>query len=265
MSDAGAPLRSAYISLAEALTWIAFGKPLSKNELRVQVEGNHPQNTDSTQEQLQKFFSATDDRPTVVSGLGHFEDRDQGLAALSQAWHRLREAVEVGTVTVRGRFTPSYSTPDAHLADVMELNGYILTSFSQFDVSTGGIRRQPQGSPDILWRHHSDSFDREFQAFGDDPRSAEGYLFVEVETSGLVGNNHADRMGRTPAVKKAHAPSDEEIVAKAHEMKAGGMDGRTIAKKMRHEHGFENVGTTHVRELIKGIWKPGGRPKQKGA
>ncbi|MEZ5784727.1 MAG: hypothetical protein R3D70_24790 [Rhizobiaceae bacterium] len=265
MSDAGASLRSVYISLAEALTLIAFGKPISQSELRVQVEGHRPQNTDSTQEQLQKFFSATGDRLPEVSGLGHFEDRDQGLTALSQAWRSLREKVEGGTVKVRGRFTSSYSAPDAHLADVMELNGHILASFSQFDVSTGGIRRQPQGSPDVLWRYHSDSFDREFEAFGDDPRSVEGYLFVEVEKSGLVSNNHADRMLRAPSVKGGHAPSDEEIVAKAHEMKAWGMDGRTIAKEMRHEHGFENVGTTHVRELIKGIWKPGGRPKQKGA
>ena len=67
---------------------------------------------------------------------------------------------------------------------------------------------------------------------------------------------------RAPAVKAGRPPSDEEILAKADEMKARGMDGRTIAKEMRLEPGFQNVATTAVRELIKGRWKPGGRPKK---
>ncbi|MXO75014.1 hypothetical protein GRI40_07245 [Altererythrobacter aerius] len=69
---------------------------------------------------------------------------------------------------------------------------------------------------------------------------------------------------RAPSVKAGRPPSDDEILAKADEMKSRGMDGRTIAKEMRLEPGFQNVATTAVRELIKGRWKPGGRPK-KGA
>lgn len=70
--------------------------------------------------------------------------------------------------------------------------------------------------------------------------------------------------GRAPSTKAGRAPSDEEILAKAEEMKARGLRGRTIAKEMRHEAGFANVATTTVRDLIKGKWKPAGRPK-KGA
>ena len=67
---------------------------------------------------------------------------------------------------------------------------------------------------------------------------------------------------RAPSVKAGRPPSDDEILAKADEMKARGLDGRTIAKQMRLEPGFENVATTAVRDLIKGRWKPAGRPKK---
>ena len=67
---------------------------------------------------------------------------------------------------------------------------------------------------------------------------------------------------RAPAVKAGRPPSNDEILAKADEMKARGMDGRTIAKEMRLEPGFCNVATTAVRELIKGRWKPGRPPKK---
>lgn len=69
------------------------------------------------------------------------------------------------------------------------------------------------------------------------------------------------RDGRAPAVKAGRPPNDDAILAKADEMKARGLDGRTISKDMRLEPGFENVATTLVRELIKGRWKPG-RPKE---
>ena len=73
---------------------------------------------------------------------------------------------------------------------------------------------------------------------------------------------HLANVGRAPSVKVGRPPSDDEILAKADEMKARGLDGRTIAKKMRLEPGFENVATTAVRELIRGRWKTSGRPKK---
>ena len=69
-------------------------------------------------------------------------------------------------------------------------------------------------------------------------------------------------LDRAPSLKAGRPPSDGAILAKADEMKARGLDGRTIAKKMRLEPGFENVATTAVRDLIKGRWKPAGRPKK---
>lgn len=90
--------------------------------------------------------------------------------------------------------------------------------------------------------------------------------FDEWRNGGLhASGEESDAKGRAPAVKKGRPPSEEEILAKADEMKARGLDGRTLAKMMRHEPGFEHVATTEVRELIRGRYKPGGRPRRKGA
>ena len=66
---------------------------------------------------------------------------------------------------------------------------------------------------------------------------------------------------RSPSFKSGRPPTDEEILAMADTMKARGLDGRTIAREMRLEPGFENVATTAVRNLTKTRW-PVGRPKK---
>lgn len=93
--------------------------------------------------------------------------------------------------------------------------------------------------------------------------SLEDQLKVSVSSPTATANQNLSQ--RAPAVKLGYPPNDAKILAKAEEMKALGLDGRTIAKQMRHEDGFENVTTTAVRDLIKGIWKPAGRPKRKRA
>lgn len=70
-----------------------------------------------------------------------------------------------------------------------------------------------------------------------------------------------DKNDRAPSVKAGRPPGNDDILAKADEMKARGLDGRTIAKTMRLEAGFENTPTTLVRELLEGRW-PRGRPKK---
>jgi hypothetical protein len=66
---------------------------------------------------------------------------------------------------------------------------------------------------------------------------------------------------RAPSVKSARPPIDEEILAKADEMKARGINGRTIAKEMRLEPGFEHTPNEKVRYLITGRYDRG-RPKK---
>ncbi|MEZ5748892.1 MAG: hypothetical protein R3D83_03085 [Caenibius sp.] len=175
-----------YVSLSEALTWIAFGDAMRPDKLREQVEGHQPPVTDSPEERVRKFFAGTNDDAPAVQGLGYFHDRQSALDRLTEAWRQLREEVERGAVKVRGRFTPTYSLADARLADVSDLTGALLATSSQFDVSTGGLRRQPEGSPDIMWQGDPRSFDREYDSFGDDARATGGYLLVEVERDGVL-------------------------------------------------------------------------------
>ena len=66
---------------------------------------------------------------------------------------------------------------------------------------------------------------------------------------------------RAPAVKIGRPPDDKAILTKAEEMKQRGLSGRQIAATMRLEIGFENAGTTLVREAIRGRY-PSGRPKK---
>jgi hypothetical protein len=67
---------------------------------------------------------------------------------------------------------------------------------------------------------------------------------------------------RSPTVKTGRPPSDEQILAKAEEMRSRGMNSYEIAAAMRHEPGFEHAGTVLVRQLVKGRWKPSGRPQK---
>ena len=194
-----------FVSLAEALTWIAFGDALAPNDLRAQVEGHRPPTTDSPEERLRKFFVGHDEVIPEIPGFGYFHDRWAGLDKLKQAWLQLRKEVDRGSIKVRGRYSPTYSLADACIADVVELSGALLATFSQFDVSTGGVRRQLEGSPDVLWQDDPHSFDREFESFSDDIRAASGYLMIEVERDGVIR--------RWPHPVKSPRMSHDEVVA----------------------------------------------------
>lgn len=80
-----------------------------------------------------------------------------------------------------------------------------------------------------------------------------------------IGRNRPDQpklgMKRAPSRKKGKPPSDDEIISKAKEMYARGMKSREISSKLRHEPGFENVGTVHARETLLGLWPRGRRKK----
>lgn len=249
-----------FSSLSDALTWIAFRDALPLNELQAQVAGAPRPDVKPPKERLREFFSRHAGEPEV-DGNGYFCDRKSGLERLTWAWHHLRREVDRGAVKVRGRYTATYSGGDAQLADVVELNGSMLATFSQFDIATGGLRRRPQGAPEVLWMRHPISIDREFESFGDDPRAADGYLLVEVGRDGLLISKALQNATRAPAVKLTAPPSVGAILAKAVEMKDRGVGSRDIAKTMRSEDGFAQVSTCYVRELLRGRWPPG-RPKR---
>lgn len=95
------------------------------------------------------------------------------------------------------------------------------------------------------------------------PDGAHNLRFARAEVIARWPQQASSSLLRSPAVKEGRPPGDDDILAKADEMKVSGMTGYAIAKAMRHHRGFENVATTEVRELIKGRWKPKGRPAKK--
>ena len=250
-----------FVSLAEALTWIAFRDAMLPDHLRTQVEGHRPPITESPEERLRKFFSEENEDVPEVPGLGYFHDRQKGLDSLTEAWQQLRDDVARGDVNVRGRFTATYSLADARLADVEELTGSMLATFSQFDVSTGGMRRQPDGSPDIMWQNDPHSFEREFKSFGGDTRAAGGYLLVEVKRVGLL-KTHRDRdMGTVPANRSLN---HDEIIGQAASMLAaqpgiskGSAAASIVADLPHNSRSGKPRDTRHIERIIAHLWRGG--------
>ena len=127
------------------------------------------------------------------------------------------------------------------------------------------IQSTNRGSRVMAWH--------EFAGIGNRPTGADWHelkpapTFSSAEVIAAFPSRYHDstevfrEVGRAPSVKAGRSPSDDAILEKASEMKARGLTGRTIAKKMRLEAGFENVATTAVRDLIKGKWASG-RPKK---
>ena len=103
------------------------------------------------------------------------------------------------------------------------------------------------------------------QLMDDEAVAEPNHSLAKSSSTSSVSKTKIIPSDRAPAVKAGRPPSDNEILAKADELKAKGFTSYQIAGRMRHEPGFENVGTVMVRELVKGRWKPEGRPKSNGA
>lgn len=220
-----------YIPLADALSWIAFGQVRDSNEW-------------------------------------DFTDEQGGVGLIESAWLRLRGAVEARKVEVRGRYTETYSPRQASLADVSLLNGEVLAAFSQFDLATGGIRRKPLGSPDIIWPDHEQALDREWDSFVGDPRAADGYLLVEVKRDDLlnsfsVGTGDNDPKGNPPANRQLDHGA---IIQRAQTMRSnqpgiskGSAAASIVAELPRNPKTGNPRDQRGIEKIIAHLWG-GGKP-----
>ncbi len=259
------PTDSPFVTLAEALTWIAFRHSLDDAELCAAVIGVPVIDERSNDERLRAFLLAAANEPPAyaIHGLGPFLDREAALTHLAEAWRTIRANVDSDVWQIRGRYTPTYSLNEAQLAEPEVLPGSRIAAFSQFDITTGGIRRQPAGQPPVIWDGHPLAYEREWDSIAGDNRARDGYLIVEVRRDNLFPTFAEIDHPRAPSVKVGRPPPDDEILVKADEMKARGLTGYQIAARMRQEPGFANVTATGIRVLIKGRWKQCGRPEKK--
>lgn len=262
---------SEWVSLSEALTWIAFRDPMTTDELIRAVEGESPARAECldktadelAQEHFQGFWACEADPVSEVPGTGHFIDREAGLQKLSDALSVLCEAGYEGKIRGRGWLVPSGKREESKTKGSVDFDPTKWREFRQLDLLDFRLQRRTRRSQAaILWRYHDEAFDRGLDAaLGPDD---EAVFDFEVVRSELMGLESTSQPGRAPSVKAGSPPTTDQILAMADKMKARGLTGREIAKRMRHEPGFENVASTEVRGLIKGRWKSPGRPK-KGA
>lgn len=145
-SRAGALPDRPYVSLTEALTWIAFGVPLDSPD-----------------------FHAADEH-----GIGPFADRSAYFSAMQEAVSRYVEKTSGGIVAVRGRYVKNYTDYAAAFnADTQNMTENQCRDFALFDSLHGGLQRG-QGT---IWE--CSPFERLFSG------PMDGWHDVEVARSDL--------------------------------------------------------------------------------
>lgn len=136
-----------FVTLTEALTWIAFGFALD----------------------TPAFYLADE------CGIGPFGDRENLIAAISNASSRFSEKASGGLLEVRGRYLRNYCDHSAAAnADTRHMSKDELRDFARFDSLYGGLER----GDGPLWE--SLPLDRVLHARGD------GWRDVEVARDGLL-------------------------------------------------------------------------------
>lgn len=194
------PSSGGFVSLTEALSWIAFRTLLGEPGLKAHVE-NDVASSDHLERAVGQFV-------TVASS---------------------------GIVRVRGRYVAHFRDEVA-LADTDDIPANRLKDFCQFDLDVGGLRRCPPGGDAILWRGSPSRFEREFASYaqmeadapGVKPGGlAEGYREVEVWRD--------DLMQAFPISLSQAAPPHAEIVAWCRTTFAAGVTNMNDAWATFHQ------------------------------
>lgn len=228
----------AFVTLSEAASWVAFDIALDHEALAVALEFG---GADAITEARSRLISAID---------------------------RLVNGASCNRIRVRGKFF-NYSIKSDHAPKVRQIPAEEFHDFARFHILNDGLFI----GRGLAWPYFPEGLD-----MGTYDRPEVAYHSVLIMRDDLLKDyerwtSHSDdggaletpsRSERAPAFKRGHPPKDEAILAKADEMRTLGMNGYEIAKKMRHQEGFENVPTTLVRRLIKGRRPRGPQKKLPG-
>ncbi len=142
----GLPQKS-YVSLTEALTWMAFGEPLNTAD-----------------------FSFADQH-----AIGPFADQGRLRETLGDALMRFSDKGSAGDLKVRGRYVATYSDHNqAAIASTEDMLGSQLRDFARFDSLYGGLER----GTGLTWE--GQSLDNILHS------KCDGWRDVEVRTKDLL-------------------------------------------------------------------------------
>ncbi|MBB3474263.1 hypothetical protein [Sphingomonas sp. BK345] len=218
-----APPDKPNVSLAHALSWLAFGVSL--------------------------------DAQNLASALG------AGVLGSSRAYarRRLEQATDrlvtagTGGLPMLGKFVPIHGDYGAALTAQIEPER--LEDFRQFNVAFDGLRY----GTGLSWDWTDFGSTTLARAL---PATTHEFVDVKVERRGLMTLCEPEE-AQTEEARKfgGDLPSDDVIIAKMHELKATGFSRDEAAKRIRTLPGFEKVGNEHARRLVSGTLSKG-RPKQ---
>lgn len=223
--SAGAALKPdrKFVSLSEALSWIAVGQWLQSGELSAALQ------------------------------FGPDEQVKISRKAFIKALDAFADAASSGAVSLQGKFVayPS-SVPSSPLTEVIP--PHRLHDFASFDVVLDGLARG-RGLAQI---YSPDGFDT-----ANEPRPGDTYRAVKVNLAELLVCFEKGGSPEAPVIKppkptnEAIAAKAEELRERNPKH-----TGRHIAQIMKSEPGFAEVTTSNARTVIDGMWpRRGPRPK----
>jgi len=209
--------KKAFVTLSEALSWLAFNIPLNSEILELALRSDDPDSIEGARSRLMKSINQLTD---VASG---------------------------GRIEMRGKFVryPDFDT-DSVKTEPIPPNAF--HDFARFDVHHDGLNP----GRGLAWRYSSEGLLD--MATIDRPKEAYRSVMVNRDAFLLhMGKMKRVPSRKTELI----FPSTEAILAQADKMKASGMNGRAIAANISSITGFEGAYEMAVRALLLGRYPRG--------
>jgi hypothetical protein len=220
-----------FISITSVLSWMAFGKSMSSNEL----------------------WAHLDIDVEIVA--------DERRMAFNYSLNEFISAAVQGKIVVRGKYARNHASYGGD-HETRTINKGRFHDFCKYDPRYEGLRR----GKDLSWAYESKGLDTSNMIGVGDL-----YYDLLVSRNQLISAVNCIKDGddlpekkpkgaRASTYKRHHMPPGEEILTQCLKMKAEGMDRDTIAETIHSIEGFEAVGADYARSIMSGHLGRG-RPK----
>ncbi len=221
------PRDAMYVTLSEALSWIAFGISMDRNRLTLALEG---------------------------WGI----DRVKSLAAISAATAKLTDLGTGGKISFRGKYVREYLVDDT-IVETTLIDPLKLADFAQFDCLADALTfgHGVAGSND-------ESIFEKIMSGRDDAFRNVSVCRADLLLNFPEQAPVLRAMLTSSTINAPVLPSDDAIKAKMLELKASGFGRDDAAKHIKTISGFEAVGNEHARRAAAGAFILG-RPRKRPA
>ena len=179
-----------------------------------------------------------------------------------------------GKIVVRGRYykiLPAIPLRNPISARTVNISASDMRDLCQFDLEVMGIRRQPPGGSVIIWREHSEIYDREFKSLvsmDSDPPDLMNLVFLDVEfdaasllaafttkTTAAVPEIKARRRGRPITLDRQKTINRAAELRCLHPNLSKGSAAASIAKEFPdNPQTGKAFDTRHIERIISPLW-----------